>query len=105
VANVALGYAEKSSWLTARGRSRSARRGIDLRERAWFNPDLASRTNVPAVVGMIILLTTMLLTALAVVRERGSPEQSSGEPTHTGQLIPGKTISLCPYGADGTRDL
>lgn len=45
--------------------------GVDLRMRAWFNPDLASRVyNVPAVLGVIVLLMALLLTALTVVRER-----------------------------------
>ena len=44
---------------------------IDLRLRAWFNPSLESRVyNVPAVIGVIVLLMCLLLTAMAVVRER-----------------------------------
>lgn len=39
------------------------------RERAWFNPDLTSRDyNVPAAIGAIILLASLLLTSLAVAR-------------------------------------
>ena len=44
---------------------------MELRARAWFNPDLESRAyNVPAVVGVLLMLMSLLLTALAVVRER-----------------------------------
>jgi ABC-type multidrug transport system permease subunit len=56
-------------------------RGVDLRIRAWFNPDLASRVyNVPAVLGVIVLLMALLLTAMTVVRERelGTLEQLHG---------------------------
>jgi ABC-2 type transport system permease protein len=78
---------------------------VELRERAWFNPDLASRDyNVPAVVGMIILLTSMLLTALAVVREKeiGTLEQLRVSPLTPGELIAGKTI---PFALTGLLEL
>ncbi len=78
---------------------------IDLRERAWFNPDLESRNyNVPAVVGTIILLVCLLLTALAVVREReiGTLEQLMVSPLTRGELIAGKTI---PFAIIGLMDL
>ena len=78
---------------------------IDLRERAWFNPDLASRNyNVPAVVGTIILLVCLLLTALAIVREReiGTLEQLMVSPLTRGELIAGKTI---PFAIIGLVDL
>lgn len=78
---------------------------VDLRERAWFNPDLASRNyNVPAVVGALILLVCLLLTALAVVREReiGTLEQLRVSPLRAGELIAGKTI---PFALIGLLDL
>ncbi|HEY5599641.1 MAG TPA: ABC transporter permease, partial [Candidatus Manganitrophaceae bacterium] len=78
---------------------------IDLRARAWFNPDLASRNyNVPAVVGAIILLVCLLLTALAVVREReiGTLEQLMVSPLTPGELIAGKTV---PFGLIGLVDM
>jgi ABC-2 type transport system permease protein len=106
VASIALGYAERifQSYGTKLATVRPAG-GIDLRERAWFNPNLASRNyNVPAVVGMIILLTTMLLTALAVVREReiGTLEQLRVSPLTSGELIMGKTI---PFALTGLMEL
>jgi ABC-2 type transport system permease protein len=78
---------------------------IDLRERAWFNPDLSSRDyNVPAVVGSLVLLVCLLLTSLAVVREReiGTLEQLKVSPLTAGELIWGKTI---PFGVIGLMDL
>ncbi|MBI3352802.1 MAG: ABC transporter permease [Nitrospirae bacterium] len=68
---------------------------IDLRERAWYNPSLVSRNYyVPAVVGIIILLVCLLLTSLAIVREReiGTLEQILVSPLTAGELIAGKTI-------------
>jgi ABC-2 type transport system permease protein len=105
-ATVAKGYAERIV------QSYGARFGlmqfpvvIDLRERAWFNPDLASRNyNVPAVVGTIILLVCLLLTALAIVREReiGTLEQLMVSPLTRSELIAGKTI---PFAMIGLVDL
>jgi ABC-2 type transport system permease protein len=70
---------------------------IDLRARAWFNPSLESRVyNVPAVIGVIVLLMCLLLTALAVVRERevGTLEQLLVSPLTAGELMLGKTIPV-----------
>lgn len=76
-------------------RAGGAALAVDLRERAWFNPDLASRDyNVPAVIGAIILLVSLLLTSLAVVREReiGTLEQLMVSPLTSGELIMGKLL-------------
>ncbi|HSL81805.1 MAG TPA: ABC transporter permease, partial [Thermoanaerobaculia bacterium] len=107
VATVALGYAE--GILTAFGMERAGLSGaaagaaagtslptaVALRERAWYNPSLESRNyNVPAVVGTLMLLVALLLTALAIVREReiGTLEQLMVSPLSPGELIAGKTI-------------
>lgn len=71
--------------------------GIDLRSRAWYNPDLASVVyNVPAIFGLLLLLMALLLTALAVVRERelGTLEQLMVSPITRGELVLGKTIPV-----------
>lgn len=68
---------------------------VDLRTRAWYNPDLRSRNyNVPGVIAIIIMLTCLLLTAMAVVREReiGTMEQLMVTPLRPVELILGKTI-------------
>jgi ABC-2 type transport system permease protein len=99
-ATVAQGYAQRiiadlgaRTVPVAQGRSN----GIDLRARAWFNPSLESRVyNVPAVIGVIVLLMCLLLTALAVVRERevGTLEQLLVSPLSAGELVLGKTIPV-----------
>lgn len=71
--------------------------GVDLRIRAWFNPDLASRVyNVPGVLGVIVLLMSGLLTAVSVVRERelGTLEQLLVTPMRPAELILGKTLPV-----------
>jgi ABC-2 type transport system permease protein len=78
---------------------------IDLRERAWFNPDLSSRNyNVPGVVAAIMMIVCILLTSLAVVREReiGTLDQLMVSPITSLELIVGKTI---PFAIVGLLDL
>jgi ABC-2 type transport system permease protein len=68
---------------------------IDLRQRAWYNPELKSKNyNVPGVIAMVIMLTSLLLTSMAVVREReiGTMEQLMVTPLRPAELILGKTI-------------
>lgn len=78
---------------------------IDFRPRAWFNPDLSSRVyNVPAVIGAVMMLVALMLTSLAVVRERelGTLEQLMVSPLTPGELIVGKTI---PFALVSFADL
>ncbi len=71
--------------------------GVDLRVRAWYNPNLESRTyNVPGVVGNLMMLMSLLLTTLAVVRERelGTLEQLMVSPLTPAEMIVGKTLPV-----------
>jgi len=71
--------------------------GIDLRARAWYNPDLSSRVyNVPGIIGLLLLLMALLLTGLTVVRERelGTLEQLMVSPINPKELILGKTVPV-----------
>ncbi len=107
-ATVALGYASRVVQAFARESARSDAAnspGIDLRARAWFNPGLQSRIyNVPAVIGVVLLLMCLLLTALAIAREReiGTLEQLMVTPLTPTELMLGKTI---PVAAVGMIDL
>jgi len=70
---------------------------VELRTRAWFNPELASRVyNVPAVIGVLVLLMSLILTAMAVVRERevGTLDQLMVSPITPAELILGKTLPV-----------
>eukprot|EP00456_Euglypha_rotunda_P045526 TRINITY_DN36077_c0_g2_i1.p1 TRINITY_DN36077_c0_g2~~TRINITY_DN36077_c0_g2_i1.p1 ORF type:complete len:116 (-),score=27.20 TRINITY_DN36077_c0_g2_i1:10-357(-) len=52
--------------------------GVEIQQRAWFNEELKSRNYfVPGVVMNIITLITLMLTAMAIVREKeiGTMEQ------------------------------
>jgi ABC-2 type transport system permease protein len=103
---VAQGYITRIIEGRAAGRALAgAALPVDLRERAWYNPELSSRNyNVPAVVGTLIMLVCLLLTSLAIVREReiGTLEQLKVSPLTAGELIVGKTL---PFGIIGMGDL
>ncbi|MES1241518.1 MAG: ABC transporter permease [Acidobacteriota bacterium] len=103
LATVARGYAERI--VLSQGAQPSMTPPIDLRSRAWFNPDLDSRDyNVPAVIGALLMLICLILTSLAVVREReiGTLEQLLVSPLRPGELILGKTL---PFALIGTVEL
>jgi ABC-2 type transport system permease protein len=106
-ANIALGYARaivasEEAELVSRSRMPPAAVGrIELVPRVWYNPDLLSRWfYVPAVLAMILMLMTMLLSAMAVVREKeiGTMEQLIVTPIRSWQLLVGK---LLPFGVIG----
>jgi ABC-2 type transport system permease protein len=68
---------------------------LDVRSRAWYNPELKSKNyNVPGVIAMVIMLTSLLLTSMAIVREReiGTMEQLMVTPLRPAELVLGKTI-------------
>jgi ABC-2 type transport system permease protein len=106
-ATTALGYAS-GVIQAANGElaARALRRGggealletaIDLQSRVWFNPELrSSHFLVPGLIGFILMITGVLSTALAVVREKesGTMEQLGVAPLHPIQVLLGKTI---PY--------
>ena len=101
LANVARGYAER----IVLSQADLPPPAVDLRSRAWFNPALESRYyNVPAVVGALLMLICLLLTSLAVVRERemGTLEQLLVSPLRPGELILGKSL---PFALIGLVDM
>ena len=74
---------------------------VELRPIVLYNPDLLSRNfMVPSVLAMIIMVMTMMLTAMAVVRESevGTMEQLLVTPLTPTHLIVGKLI---PYALVG----
>jgi drug efflux transport system permease protein len=68
---------------------------IELQSRAWFNENLESRNfYVPGVIALLVMLVTLLLTSMAVVREKeiGTMEQILVTPITPGEFILGKTV-------------
>jgi ABC-2 type transport system permease protein len=70
---------------------------VDVRPRVWYNPEMKSADfMIPGVIAMILFSITMLLTAMAIVREReqGTIEQLIVTPIRPLELIGGK---VAPY--------
>ncbi len=70
---------------------------LDMRIRPWYNPDfITSFYMVPAICAIIITLTMLLITSLAIIRERerGTLEQLLVTPLKPYELMLGKII---PY--------
>jgi ABC-2 type transport system permease protein len=68
---------------------------IDGRIRTWYNPNLdSSNFYVPGIVAFLIMLTTLLFTSMAIIREKeaGTMEQLIVTPIRPSELILGKTI-------------
>jgi len=77
---------------------------VELEARPWFNEGLESKWYfVPGVIGNLMLIMVMNLTAFAVVREReiGTLEQVMVTPIRRWEFILGKTI---PYFLIGSVD-
>jgi ABC-2 type transport system permease protein len=71
---------------------------VELRERAWFNENLISRNYyLPGVIASIVTIMSLLLTAMAIVREKeiGTMEQLIVSPLRPVELIFGKIL---PFG-------
>jgi ABC-2 type transport system permease protein len=74
---------------------------VVLQQRAWFNHNLVSRLFfVPGVIAMILMLVIMMLTAMAIVREKeiGTLEQLMVSPIRPRELILGKSIPFILVG-------
>ena len=89
--------------LLARGASPPPGAGgrIELVPRVWYNPDLLSRWfYLPAVLAMILMMMTMMLSAMGVVREKeiGTMEQLMVTPIRSWQLLVGKLFPFAVIG-------
>lgn len=74
---------------------------VELVSRAWFNDNLESPPfYVPAVITNILFVITMLLSSLAIVREKeiGTIEQIIVTPIRKGEFILGKTLPFVLIG-------
>ena len=110
-AGIALNYAARivagyDAELQLEAASRAAGRqipirGVELSSRAWYNENLESRNYfVPAIITNIVFIITMLLSSMAVVREKeiGTIEQVIVTPIGKGEFILGKTVPFILIG-------
>jgi ABC-2 type transport system permease protein len=110
-AGIVLGYANRITTAMAReilirrftrlqGRFEKPGR-LDLRTRAWFNENLESRNfYVPGAIVVIVSVVTLLLTSMAVVREKeiGTMEQIIVSPIRPAEFVLGKTAPFALIG-------
>ncbi|MBI2248136.1 MAG: ABC transporter permease [Armatimonadetes bacterium] len=78
---------------------------LEVRTRAWYNPDLRSvNFMVPGLLAVVLQMLTMMLTAMAIVRERelGTLEQLVATPIRKHELMLGKIL---PYVLLGYVDI
>src|SRR5665811_217836 len=78
---------------------------VVVETRAWFNENLESRNfYVPGVIAIIVMLITLMLTSMAVVREKeiGTMEQIMVTPITSAEFILGKTV---PFALIGFADV
>lgn len=99
-ANFVAGYADGvlATWLATRS---TARPGIEIKQRFWFNPEIESRrVLVPGAIAIVMTMIGTLLTALVVAREweRGTMEAIFSTPASIVEILIGK---LLPYFALG----
>jgi len=104
VGQIAQAYAQAQgqALLQASGRALTAPRvRLQVEPRFWFNPNLDSRWFfVPGVIGSLVLVTIVNLTAFAIVRERevGTLEQLLVTPIRPVEFILGKTLPFFMIG-------
>jgi len=113
-ATIALGYAEAitagfSAGIMLERIRRQGRRPpetpVDIRPRAWYNPDMESRLFIiPGVMAVVLMIIAGLLTPLSVAREweTGTMEQLISTPVSRAELVLGK---LAPYFSIGMFDV
>ena len=114
-AMIALGYVSKILGdystsimihrLNREGRIGFEETGVELEHRIWFNPNLESRLfYVPGVIASIAFLIPVILTAMAIVREKeiGTLEQIMVTPIRSWELMVGKTL---PFALIGLLDV
>ena len=78
-----------------------SRRAAELRVRPWYNPMLESSTYiVPGIIGVLLSITMVIITAMAVVRERerGTLEQLIVTPIDRTSLMLGKIVPFLLVG-------
>lgn len=110
-AGIALGYCSRiiqrfASDRMAEGLARApaiarSARFIEPETRIWYNPELKSvYFMIPGIIAILLTIITMLLTGLAIVKERetGTLEQLLVTPLKSWQIIAGKTIPFAMLG-------
>jgi drug efflux transport system permease protein len=83
------------------GRKLLSNNPMEAEIRVWYNPELKTRNfMVPGIVGLLLMMITLILTSLAVVKEKeiGTLEQLIVTPIKSYQLIIGKLVPFAILG-------
>ncbi len=97
LANASLIVQAKGAELMGKSQLREIALPVSLEPRVWYNPAMQSSIfYLPGLVGLILQMLTVMLTAFAIVREKenGTIEQLNVTPLRRGELIVAKLI---PY--------
>lgn len=110
-ASIAAGYAQlvttnfsksvATEYLDRMGRKIKPAGSVSAETRVWYNPELKTRVfMVPGIVGLLLMMITLILTSLAIVKEKeiGTLEQLIVTPIKPLQLIIGKLIPFALLG-------
>jgi len=74
---------------------------VFVESRVWYNPGLVSRVYmVPGIMALLLMVTTMIVTSMALVKEReiGTMEQLIVTPLRPGEIIAGKLLPFVLIG-------
>jgi ABC-2 type transport system permease protein len=103
-AGTAMGYVSgivgtfNADWRNSRGQDGAP---IRITTRAWYNPNLETRWHmIPALIGTLTLIQTLLLTGLSVAREReqGTFDQLLVTPFRPAEIMAGKALPAILVG-------
>jgi ABC-2 type transport system permease protein len=110
-ASISAGYAQTisnsfsasviSDFRDAAGRKLAVSGSITAEPRVWYNPELKTRTfMVPGIAALLLMVITLILTSLAVVKEKeiGTLEQLIVTPIKPYQMIIGKLVPFTILG-------
>jgi ABC-2 type transport system permease protein len=110
-ASIAAGYVQSivskyskkiiTEFMNTSGRKISPAGNLSAEVRVWYNPTMKTRNYmVPGIVGLLVSLVTLVLTSLAIVKEKeiGTMEQLIVTPIRPYQLIAGKLVPFTILG-------
>jgi len=103
VQSIVSGYSKDiiTDLMDLSGRKISPIGNLSAEIRVWYNPAMKTRNYmVPGIVGLLVSIVTLVLTSLAVVKEKeiGTMEQLIVTPIRSYQLIAGKLIPFTILG-------
>lgn len=90
-----------AEFMEKKGKKISLYNPVSAETRVWFNPELKTRNYmIPGIVGLLLMVVTLILTSLAVVKEKeiGTLEQLIVTPIKPYQMIIGKLVPFAILG-------